>query len=86
MKFYEYFENQLASNAGKRAFAARLDRALKRAGVSSTRVASWLEVSESDVKFWRDGVLLPAPRQCTRLANNLNLDVHWLCAGDMVAA
>jgi ribosome-binding protein aMBF1 (putative translation factor) len=72
------------SNRGKRAFAARLDMALKRAGLPSGHVAKALRVAENVVNFWRGGVILPDIRDCQRLSALLNLDVFWLCAGGIV--
>jgi transcriptional regulator with XRE-family HTH domain len=65
----------------RRALAARLDAALKRAGFSSARVARRLDVSESDVQFWCRGITVPPLDVFTRMAGFLNLDVYWLCTG-----
>jgi DNA-binding transcriptional regulator YiaG len=70
----------------RRALAARLDRALKRAGVSSAKAAKWLGVSEDEVQFWRRGITVPELHYFVRLANFLQLDVHWLCTGQTQAA
>ncbi|SAK47888.1 helix-turn-helix domain-containing protein [Caballeronia ptereochthonis] len=61
--------------------AARLDRALQKANVSSARAAGWLDVSEHDVQFWRRGITVPPLSAFNRIAKALDLDVHWLCTG-----
>lgn len=70
----------------RRAMAARLDRAFKRAGISSARAARGLGVSEYDVQYWRNGITVPPLNACMRLAAVLNLDVHWLCTGQAQVA
>jgi hypothetical protein len=65
----------------RRAIAARLDRALRRAGVTSARAATWLAVSAEEVQFWRRGISVPPVPAVTRLAAILGLDIHWLCTG-----
>lgn len=65
----------------RRALAARLDRAFKRAQVSSAHAAKWLGVGEYDVQYWRSGITVPPFQACTRLAAAFDLDIHWLCTG-----
>jgi hypothetical protein len=65
---------------------ARLDRALKRAGISSARAAKWLRVSESEVQYWRRGITVPPVNAFIHLAILLNPHVHWLCTGQPQAA
>jgi transcriptional regulator with XRE-family HTH domain len=76
-----YLERSAEDNRLRRALAARLDRALKRAGISSAQAAKWLGVSEGDVQFWRRGITVPPLNAFTHIAAILNLDVHWLCTG-----
>jgi hypothetical protein len=76
-----HFERSAGNDRLRRALAARLDRALKRAGISSARAANWLGVSEYEVEYWRGGTTVPPLNACTRLATVLQLDVHWLCTG-----
>lgn len=81
-----HFERSTENDRMRRAFAARLDRALRRAGISSSRAARWLGVGEYDVQYWRLGITVPPLNACLRLATILNLDVHWLCTGQPQAA
>lgn len=81
-----HLERSAGNDRLRRALAARLDRALKRAGISSTRAAKWLGVSEYDVQYWRRGITVPPLSACMRLATVLHLDVHWLCTGQPQAA
>ena len=81
-----YLERSIESDRLRRALAARLDRELKRAGISSARAARWLGVSEYDVHYWRHGITVPPLNACMRLAALLNLDVHWLCTGQTQVA
>jgi hypothetical protein len=76
-----YLERSAQDSALRRAIAARLDRALRRAGVSSARAATWLAVSAEEVQFWRRGITVPPVPAFTRLAAILGLDIHWLCTG-----
>ena len=76
-----HLEHSVGDNRLRRALAARLDSACKRASVSSAQAANWLGVSEVDVDFWRRGITVPPLNACKRLAAVLNLDVHWLCTG-----
>ncbi|WP_206996776.1 helix-turn-helix domain-containing protein [Trinickia mobilis] len=82
----EHLERSGKDSGLRRALAARLDTALKRAGVSSARAAKWLNVSESDVQFWRQGITVPPLNVFTRIAAFLNLDVYWLCTGQTPGA
>ncbi|MFL9856754.1 XRE family transcriptional regulator [Paraburkholderia madseniana] len=81
-----HLERSAENDRLRRAVAARLDRALKRAGISSARAARWLEVNEYDVQYWRSGITVPPLNACMRLATLLNLDVHWLCTGQRQVA
>jgi predicted transcriptional regulator len=54
---------------------------IKRAKVTSGRVARSLGVSEHDVILWRAGVTVPKSADCARLSELLDVDVAWLCAG-----
>jgi hypothetical protein len=76
-----HLERSVENDRLRRALAARLDRAFKRANISSARAARWLGVSEYDVQYWRRGITVPPLNACTHLAAVLNLDVHWLCTG-----
>ena len=77
----EHLRRSNQDSSLRRALAARLDTALKRAGISSTGAARRLEVSERDVQFWRRGITVPPLNAFTQIANFLNLDVYWLCTG-----
>jgi transcriptional regulator with XRE-family HTH domain len=77
----EHLERSGEDNGLRRAIAARLDTALKRAGISSASAARRFDVSERDVQFWRRGITVPPLRVFTRIAAILDLDVHWLCTG-----
>jgi transcriptional regulator with XRE-family HTH domain len=77
----EHLQRSDEDNSLRRALAARLDTALRRAGLSSARVARLLHVSECDVQFWRRGITVPPLLAFTRMAAFLNLDIHWLCTG-----
>jgi hypothetical protein len=54
---------------------------LKRSKVSSSRVASFLNVAQSDVLLWRAGATVPDSAQCHQLADMLK----WMWAGCLVA-
>jgi ribosome-binding protein aMBF1 (putative translation factor) len=82
----EHLKRSVEDNNLRRALAARLNRALKRAGISSAKVAKWLGVSEDDVQLWRRGVTVPQFHYFTRIADFVKLDVHWLCTGQTPAA
>ena len=69
-------ERSAGDNRLRRALAARLDRAFKRAGVSYAQAAKRLGVSEDDVQYWRRGITVPPVIACTCLATVLDLDVH----------
>ncbi|QCP48302.1 helix-turn-helix transcriptional regulator [Trinickia violacea] len=77
----EHLERSGEDSSLRRALAARLDTAFKRAGISSARAAKWLNVSESEVQFWRQGITVSPLNVFTRIAAFLNLDVYWLCTG-----
>ena len=81
----EHLERSDGDSGRRRALAARLDTALKRAGVSSARVAKWVDVSESDV-FWRRGITVPPMLAFRRIAASLNVEMHWLCTGHTLAS
>ncbi|MFL9905688.1 helix-turn-helix domain-containing protein [Paraburkholderia sp. RL17-337-BIB-A] len=76
-----HLERSMENDRLRRALAARLDKAFKRAGLSSARAATALGVSKYHVDYWRHGITVPPLSACTRLAAELNLDVHWLCTG-----
>ncbi|TCG05285.1 hypothetical protein BZM27_34810 [Paraburkholderia steynii] len=76
-----HLERSIENDRLRRPLAARLDRAFKRAGISSARAARWLGVSECEVRYWCSGITVPPLSACMRLAALLNLDVHWLCTG-----
>jgi hypothetical protein len=76
-----HLESTLKHNSSRRAFAARLDMTIKRAKVTSSRVARSLGVPERDVTLWRAGVTVPKSTDCERLSEFLDVDVTWLCAG-----
>ncbi|AFT90019.1 hypothetical protein BUPH_08231 (plasmid) [Paraburkholderia phenoliruptrix BR3459a] len=79
----EHLERSGENSGLRRALAARLNTALRRANVSSSRVARWLGVSECDVQFWRRGITVPPLNAFKRIAAALDLDVHWLCTGQI---
>lgn len=76
-----HLERSAGNDRLRRALAAGLDRAFKRAGISSERAANWLGVSEYEVEYWRAGITVPPLNACMRLATVVQLDVHWLCTG-----
>ncbi|WP_207000823.1 helix-turn-helix domain-containing protein [Trinickia mobilis] len=82
----EHLERSGEDSSLRRALAARLDTTLKRAGISSARAAKWLNVSESEVQFWRQGITVPPLNVFTRIAAFLSLDVYWLCTGETSGA
>ncbi|NPT58305.1 helix-turn-helix domain-containing protein [Paraburkholderia elongata] len=75
-------ESTLENNSSRRAFAARLDMTIKRAKVTSSRVARSLGVPERDVTLWRAGVTVPKSTDCERLSELLHVDLAWLCADE----
>jgi hypothetical protein len=77
----EHLERSGEDSSLRRALAARLDTALKRAGVSSARIAKRFDVNERDVQFWRRGITVPPLGVFARIAAFLNVDVYWLCTG-----
>ncbi|WP_240975375.1 XRE family transcriptional regulator [Paraburkholderia aromaticivorans] len=76
-----HLERSIENDRLRRVLAARLDRAFKRADISSARAARWVGVTEHDVQYWRHGITVPPLNACTHLAAALNLDVQWLCTG-----
>lgn len=76
-----HLERSVEDDRLRRALAARLDRAFKRARISSAHAAKWLGVSEYDVQYWRSGITVPPLNACARLAAAFDLDMHWLCTG-----
>jgi hypothetical protein len=76
-----HLQSTLKNKGPRRAFAARLDMTIKRARVTSSRVARSLGVPEGDVTLWRAGVTVPNSSDCERLSELLDVDVTWLCAG-----
>jgi hypothetical protein len=82
----EHLERSGKDSSLRRALAARLDTALRRAGVSSASVARRFGVKEHDVQFWRRGITVPPPSVFTRIAAFLNVDVYWLCTGQTPVA
>ena len=81
-KLDAHLESTHNNNCSRRAFAARLDMTIKRAKVTSTRVARSLGVSERDVTLWRAGVIVPKSTDCERLSELLDVEVAWLCASE----
>jgi len=77
----DYLERSIENDRLRRALAARLDKAFKRAGLSSARAATTLGVSKYHIDYWRHGITVPPLDACRRLAADLKLDVHWLCTG-----
>ena len=82
----EHLDRSGEDSSLRRALAARLDTALKRAGISSARIAKRLDVSQRDVQFWRRGITVPPLGLFKRIAAFLGLDVHWLCTGQTPGA
>jgi transcriptional regulator with XRE-family HTH domain len=76
-----HLERSVQDHALRRALAARLDRALKRGGITSAQAAKWIGVSAGDVQFWRHGITVPPMAFFTRIAAALDLDADWLCTG-----
>jgi hypothetical protein len=76
-----HLERSVEDDRLRRALAARLNRAFKRARISSAHAAKWLGVSEYDVQYWRSGITVPPLNACARLADAFDLDIHWLCTG-----
>jgi hypothetical protein len=62
-----HLQSTLNHNGSRRAFAARLDMTIKRAKVTSGRVARSLGVPEHEVTLWRAGVTAPKSADCERL-------------------
>ncbi len=75
------FEAALAHQGVRRAFAARLDMGLKRAGFTSLHVAKLLNVAAAEVQYWRAGITVPSRETCYRLSTLLHVDIAWLCLG-----
>lgn len=76
-----HLERSVDDDRLRHALAARLDRAFKRADISSARAPRWLGVNEYHVQYWRRGITVPPLDPCMHLADVLNLDIHWLCTG-----
>jgi hypothetical protein len=77
----EHLERSGKDSSLRRALAARLDTTLRRAGVSSARVARRFDVYEHEVQFWRRGITVPPLSVFTWIAAFLDVDVYWLCTG-----
>jgi hypothetical protein len=75
------FPSNLETSSAKRAFAARLDMTIKRAKITSGRLARLLAVSEGDLTLWRAGMMAPGAEHCHKLSDILGVSVTWLCAG-----
>jgi hypothetical protein len=82
MNLDAHLESTRKNNSSRRAFAARLDMTIKRAKVTSARVARSLGVPEGNVALWRAGVIVPKSTDCERLSELLDVDVAWLCASE----
>ncbi|ACC74348.1 hypothetical protein Bphy_5268 [Paraburkholderia phymatum STM815] len=80
-KAIEHLERCREDSRARRFLSARLENALRRAGVSSARVAKWTNAPEIHVEFWRRGITSPPPDALKRIAGSLSLDLHWLCTG-----
>jgi len=80
----EHLERSGGNSSLRRALAARLDTALKRAGVSSAHVARRFDVNERDVQFWRRGITVPPLGVFTPAF--LDVDLYWLCTGQTPGA
>lgn len=74
-------QSPITRDTAMRAFAARLDMTLKRARVSTSRVARYVGVPEQDVAMWRAGVTAPERAEIRRLSEMLQVDFGWLKAG-----
>ncbi|MGF6261891.1 hypothetical protein OKW49_002819 [Paraburkholderia youngii] len=74
-----HLQSTLNHNRSRRAFAARLDMTIKRAKVTSGRVARSLGVAEHEVTLWRAGVTVRNSADCARLSELLDVDVASLC-------
>lgn len=75
------FEESLAHRTGRRAFAARLDRCLKRNNISSGQAAREIGATTEEVSYWRAGITAPGRTVYRRLSRLLQVDVFWLCLG-----
>jgi hypothetical protein len=82
----KHLERNIEDNSLRRAFAARLNRALNIASISSAKFARRLGVSEHEVLFWRRGITVPQLHYFTRIAEFLQLDALWLCSGQVQGA
>jgi hypothetical protein len=76
-----HLDNNLASNASRRTFAARLDMTMKRAKVSSRAVAASVDVLVRDVAL-QAGVTILTGSECRRFSEFLRVDVDWLCLAE----
>ena len=82
----QHLERTGEDSRRRRALAARLDTALKRAGISTACVARLLNVAMHDVQFWRRGITVPPLNVFTRIAAFLDVDAYWLCTGQTPGA
>jgi hypothetical protein len=82
MNIDAYLERTLVQKISRRAFAKRLNMALRRTNITSGRVAKHLAVSEDDVTLWRAGVTTPSGTECRGICSLLHVNVEWLCEGD----
>jgi hypothetical protein len=64
-----------------RAAVERLDKASKRADVSSAQAARWLGVSEHDTQFWGRGITVSPSNAFTHIPALLNFIIHWIYTG-----
>jgi hypothetical protein len=77
-KLDAHLQRNEQSDGFRRRFAARLDMTMKRAWITSRRLASCLGVNEPQVVLWRAGITLAGGGQCRRLSQLLRVDVAWL--------
>ena len=75
------FEDRLSHRAGRRAFAARLDRSLKQNNMSSAQAARQIGVTTQDISYWRAGITAPGRIAYRQLSRLLSVDAFWLCLG-----
>ncbi|HKR39392.1 MAG TPA: helix-turn-helix transcriptional regulator [Paraburkholderia sp.] len=82
----EHLERSGEDSRRRRALAARLDTALKRAGISTARLARRLNVGLHDVQLWRRGITVPPVNVFPKIAVFLDVDAFWLCTGRTAGA